>query len=103
MVHFKASHYYYYCLLGLQQDLITEGFQRTNIILQNSKQLFGEVHHDDSEALPLLFDGRKFLLKEHQIVSPVSNTMTSSQNEESIAMKTVSFLISSSLQLTALS
>lgn len=63
------------------QDSLTEGLQRIKIILQTSKQLFGD--HDDNSgdessrsSLPLLFDGRTFLLQEPPAVTPTSNTPT---------------------------
>ena len=73
------------------QDSLTEGLQRIKIILQTSKQLFS--NHDNSSdessrrTLPLLFDGRTFLLQEQLAVGPTNNTPTS-QNEDSNTVKT---------------
>ena len=50
--------------------------------MQTSRQLFGAVNHDDGvddnrRTLPLLFDGKKFLLQEQPVVCPANTTVTS--------------------------
>ena len=76
-----------YFTIKQSQDSITEGLHRIKIILQNSKQLFGAVNHDNRRTLPLSFDGKRFLLQEQPEVCS-ANTMATSHTDKNNAAKT---------------
>ena len=66
------------CMLRpLLQDPLTEGLHRIKVILQTTRQLFGEVDRKDNNVLPLLYDGKRFLLQNQPVVSPVNTTPVS--------------------------